>query len=261
MSESSAPSGAAPDMTFSTEERSRSSTAGCLASASAIGGTTKTCEMLVLLDQVEELLEVEARHRDDRRARAKALVQDHRLPVDVEEGQDAEEDVVLGDPERVLDLHEVRDEVLVREHHALGQAGRAARVRQDREVVARDVDVGRIRGIAHQLGERRRALGLADDEDLLDARRLGRLRRDVQELRDRQEVLRPGVLELVLELAGGVERVGGRGLAAGASNAVERDRVLGQVRHVDAERSRPARSRARRGPPRAHGSPGRARRR
>ena len=39
-SASSPPSGAAPDITVCTEERSRPSTAGCLASARAIGGTT-----------------------------------------------------------------------------------------------------------------------------------------------------------------------------------------------------------------------------
>ena len=216
----------------------------------------------VLLNQVEKLLEVEARHGDDRRAAPKALVQDHGLPVDVEEGQDADQDVVLGDLERVLDLHQVRDQVLVGEHHALGQPRRAARVRQDRQVVAGDLDARAPRagspinsdsGVAPSASPTTKT----SSTPAASAAFCGH----VQERRDRQEELRTGVLELVLELAGRVERVHRRGLAAGARRRRgrrSRTRAGSACRRTG---SRPARSRARRARPPGHGSPGRAPRR
>ena len=42
-SASSAPSGAAPEYTNSSDDRSNRSTSGCLASASTTGGATKSC--------------------------------------------------------------------------------------------------------------------------------------------------------------------------------------------------------------------------
>ena len=56
------------------------------------------------LEQVEELLEVEPGHRHDRRSGPEALVHDHRHPVDVEERQAADQDVVGTDRERRLEL-------------------------------------------------------------------------------------------------------------------------------------------------------------
>ena len=50
----------------------------------------------VLLDEAEEALEVEARHRHERRAVAQDGVHDHGQAVDVEERQDADERVVGG---------------------------------------------------------------------------------------------------------------------------------------------------------------------
>ena len=65
---------------------------------------------------------------------------------------------------------------------------------------------------------------------------VGRLARDVQERWHRQQDLRLGIAQLVLELACRVERVHGRRPSAGAGDPVEGDRVLGQVGHVDGER-------------------------
>ena len=45
----------------------------------------------MVLVQLQELLEVEARHRDDRGARAEAEVHEHLHAVDVEERQDGDE--------------------------------------------------------------------------------------------------------------------------------------------------------------------------
>ena len=49
----------------------------------------------VVLHDLQELLQVEARHRHDRRAEVQAEVHDHDHAVDVEEGQDTEHDVVV----------------------------------------------------------------------------------------------------------------------------------------------------------------------
>ena len=76
----------------------------------------------VLLDRREELREVEARHRDDARAAPQGVVEHERLAVDVEERQDGDHAVVLADRPHGRVLAEVRDEVAVRQHHALGQA-------------------------------------------------------------------------------------------------------------------------------------------
>ena len=62
-------------------------------------------------------------------------------------------------------------------------------------------------GATHQVGERAGALGLADDEHLLDGRALGGRSGDLEERRDRDE--QPGVRvdELVVDLALDVRRV------------------------------------------------------
>jgi hypothetical protein len=49
----------------------------------------------VLFDDVEELLEVEAGHGDDRRPLGETQVEHDGLPVDVEEGQQADQHVLL----------------------------------------------------------------------------------------------------------------------------------------------------------------------
>ena len=191
----------------------------------------------VLGDQAEELIEVEAGHRHDRRAGAQTLVHDHRHPVDVEERQHADQGVVGLDRERVLDLPDVGDQVRVREHHPLGQAGGAARVGQHRQVGGRvDLDLGRRVGVAEQVAERLRPLGLPEHVELVgDPGPLGRLPSRLVERRHGDQDLRARVLELVGELVRGVERVGRGRLAPRRGGAVKGDRVLGDVGHVDGE--------------------------
>ena len=63
-SASSADSGAAPENTWRTDDRSYWSTIGCLASATTIGGATSAGHPMVLV-QLQELRKIEAGHRDD----------------------------------------------------------------------------------------------------------------------------------------------------------------------------------------------------
>jgi hypothetical protein len=86
-----------------------------------------------------------------------------------------------------------------------------------------------------QLGERGRALGLAEHEHLLDAAAAGRLQGLVQERWDGQQEPRSGVAELAGQLVGGVEGADGGVDAAGGRDAVEGQGVLGQVGAVDGE--------------------------
>ena len=204
----------------------------------------------VLGDQAEELVEVEPRHRHDRRPGPQALVHDHRLPVDVEEGQDPDQDVVLGDREPVLHLDQVRDQV------ASGSASRpwAARSCRSSRAGPRGRSPASISTSGAAAGSPSRSVNGAapsaspTTKTSSDAGRRGRLAGDVQERRHRQQDLRLRVVQLVLELARRVERVGGRRATARARDAVERDRVLREVRHVDGERV--ARPEAARGEPR-----------
>ena len=187
------------------------------------------------LDQAEELIEVEARHRHDRRARLDPHVHDHLLPVDVEEREDADQHVLTGHRQRSRGLDDVGDEIPVGQHHALRQPGRPARVRQDREVGSRiDLDLGRRGSLREQVAETRLiAIAIADDDDLLDRRVGGGGASGLEEGADGEHQPRAGVVHLVSQLARRVERVRGRADGATPGHAVEDQRVLGQVRHVD----------------------------
>ena len=94
------------------------------------------------------------------------------------------------------------------EHDALGQPGRSARVREHHHVFSRiDLHGGRSRWRPQQLGEGPGALGGAEDEDLLDPRRRGRLLGLVEEGRHRDEEAGARILELLGQLARSVERI------------------------------------------------------
>ena len=110
-------------------------------------------------------------------------------------------------------------------------------------------EVGRSAGRRQERGERRGALGLAEHEHLLDAGPLGGLPRRPQERRDREEETRAGVDELVRDLVTAESGFIVVAIAAGADDAVEGDRELGEVRAEDAEHvaaAETARRRARR---------------
>ena len=122
----------------------------------------------------------------------------------------------------------------MREHHALGQPGGAARVGENGEVtVGVDLDGGRLGVLLDQLREGRDAIGLADDDELDVADLVRRFAGGVEEGRDGDQQLRPGVAQLVRKLARLVERVDGGVDRPDRADPVEDDRVLGQVRHED----------------------------
>ena len=193
--------------------------------------------MRVLLDRREELREVEAGHRDDARAAPQRVVEHERQPVDVEEREHRDHAVGLVDVPHGLELAEVRHEVAVREHDALGEPGRAARERQ-RDDVAGGLDRRPRRGSSRRCEqglERRRAGGPAEREDLLDAGHARRLDCSLGQHRSGHEKAGAGHAQLQRGLGGRVQPVDGRVRPAGAGNAVKRDGVLRHVGRVDAD--------------------------
>ena len=124
----------------------------------------------------------------------------------------------------------------MREHDALRQPGRAARVRQDDQVRARiDRGGGRIAVSLQQRRERRGSLGFAEDEDLLDSGFPRRLLRLGHARRHREEKLRAGIFQLRSQLSRRIERAHRGVHAADERDGMEHDRVLGQVRAVDGD--------------------------
>ena len=103
---------------------------------------------LVLLNQAETLLEIKARDRHDRRSLAQEEVHQHLHAVNVEERQHCEDDLTVLDIQGVLALDEVRDQVLVRQHDALGESGRSRRVRQNHDLLV-EVDIHLTGGLTH----------------------------------------------------------------------------------------------------------------
>ena len=77
-----------------------------------------------------QLLHVEARHQYQRVAQGQGKSQPHGESVDVVEGQEAEHDVRGRERRgiRAQNLINIRNQVVVREHDALGQSGGAAGV-------------------------------------------------------------------------------------------------------------------------------------
>ena len=159
-------------------------------------------------------------------------VHQHLHPVDVEERQDGDEGVVGRHVEHGLTLHEVGDEVAVREHHALRQAGGARRVRQDDDVVGGDRHL-LAEGRTVDVGERTVPVGVADDVHLGDRRVLHRRRRRVEEHRHGDEPGRPGIDELMMNLALGVGGVDRRDHATGEGDGMEEHGIVGTIGRHD----------------------------
>src|SRR5439155_1640805 len=192
----------------------------------------------IFLDEPEKLRQIEPGHGDAEAAQVEREVHEHRLAVDVEEGQDAERAPGLVDLRLRLDLAGHGHEVAMREHHTLRPAGGATRVWKHREVVrCIDADRRRIAVIVEERGKTCRAAVLgrrvAEHEDPAHRRAARGLARFVEEQRDRDQILRAGVAELEAELLGRIQRIGRRHDAADHERAVERQRILGQVRAAD----------------------------
>ena len=99
-----------------------------------------------------QLLQIEAGHQNERGAERQGKSQSYSKSIDVVERQEAEHDVVGREKRgvRAEDLIDIRDQVVVREHDALGQSGGAA-------------GVGKGGDISCEIGESCRASGnLAD---------------------------------------------------------------------------------------------------
>ena len=80
-------------------------------------------------DRPQRCLAVEARHQHDGAAADQAEIQADRESVDVVQRQKTQDDVVFADAARFARrqcLVNVGDDVVMREHHALGQSGGAA---------------------------------------------------------------------------------------------------------------------------------------
>ena len=164
------------------------------------------------------------------------------------------------DPRRRL--LDVGDHVAVREHRPLGHAGRAARVLQERDVllrqrnrIERQAAPGGKRGVPgdgafdpprrhellavldHQVGEqalqRREQVADLGGDHVLDRGARDHLLHRVREVLEHDDRLRARVLELVLELAPGVERIAVDDRQPGAEGAEQRDRILQHVRQHD----------------------------
>ena len=161
-------------------------------------------------------------------------------------------------------LQHVGDQIAVGQHGALGDAGgtagvlqrgdvlglaRDTRVREPRpalEHVTQAVCVGQVvlrhhlLDVAHRqvdqrtLGEVMQVTDLGDD-DLLDGRALEHLLELVRHVGQNHDGASAGVMELVLHLALGVERVGVDHHQAGAQRAEYRHRELQQVRQLDGD--------------------------
>ena len=163
-----------------------------------------------------------------------------------------------------LVLQDVGDDVAMQQRGALGDAGGAAGVLQEGDVVALDVGpvqvhapaggdgvveldgLGKGEGrhhllhLAHHhvddgaLGEAQQ-IAHAGQHDVLH-RRLGQhLLQGLGEVLDDDDGLGAGVLELVLELARRVERIDVHHDVAGAQDAGEAHRILQHVRHHDGD--------------------------
>ena len=118
----------------------------------------------VLFDRAEHDLEVEAWDRHDRRALTQGVVEHDHESVDVEERKDTKRNFVLAGQEVRLDLAQVRNEIAMREQHALREAGRAARIGKRDDVVRVH---GNLRSLVVRL-EQLRERPLADHEHVLD---------------------------------------------------------------------------------------------
>ena len=175
----------------------------------------------VLLEQVEELPHVEPRHRHDRRPLGEPEVHDDRLAVDVEERERADQHVVGADPVDRADLLHVRDEVAVREHHALRQPGRAAREREHGEVALR-IHPGIADG-AVRLGQR---LELVHGVEARDG---------VAQRARRDHRLRVRARELLADLVRREQRVDRGDDRAERARGMEGDHPVGRVRAEQAD--------------------------
>ncbi len=78
----------------------------------------------VLLTDLQELLKIETRHGHQSRSVGHGTIHQHLHPVDVEERQDRDPDIIAADLDNRLGLSKVADQIAVSEHHTLRQSSR-----------------------------------------------------------------------------------------------------------------------------------------
>ncbi len=160
----------------------------------------------------------------------KRQVHDHGHPVDVVEGHHSEHPLAFAQMEALFGLANVGHQVAVRQHHAFRHAGGAARVGQRHQVLRRvDVDGEFISRVRAELAERCGTRSIAEDENLFDGRVFHGFGRPIHEGGHCQQEAGTGILQLIGQLARGVQRVDGGDNAAQRGDGEERDRVLDQV--------------------------------
>ena len=190
----------------------------------------------------------------------------HAEPVDVEQRQHADDAIAGADgPLRLLPglVHgDHGGEIAVREHRRLRQAGGAAGILQERDVI--DADFGQIAGrrfaflepregeLPLVLGKRRERNGegpQAASSPTISrsmcpaARSFCAVAAGAGEVHGDQRA-RAAVGELVHQHALDIERAQVRHARAGIERAEERDRMKGRVREIERDRACPARCRA-----------------
>jgi hypothetical protein len=134
-------------------------------------------------------------------------------------------------------LGDVRDEVAVTQHDALGNAGGPRRVGQDGHVRRRiERHLRRGAALTEQGAQIGVSVGTVEHDDPLGGDADGlRLLRPGQQRAHRDEPAGPGIAQLLLDLAGGVQRVDRRHRRAGAEDAVEDGGEGGHVRAQQTE--------------------------
>ena len=192
----------------------------------------------VVLHDLQELLEVEAGQRHGGHAFSQHEVHEDLQPVHVEVRQDRHNDVVGFGGHHGRALHQVRNEVPVRQHHPFGVPGRAAGVGQDGHRLRRIHGGVTLVRVTADHGECVRdvvgRLGLAQDDDASDAAPSRHcLPRQRQEERDREQPRSTRILDLVAQFTSCVGGVDGGDRAAAHQRAMEGDGVLGDVRGED----------------------------
>ena len=191
----------------------------------------------VVLGQPQEHLQVETRHGDHRGAGRGIEIEEDQQSVDMEKRQECRCRGAAVDRRDRGELGEVRHQIPVGQHDALGQPGRPGGIGQDNHVV---VQINRnllFQGIAAEFEQRRRALGFSDNEDFPDTRPLRGCPGCVEELRDRDQSVGAGIGQLVTDLVLGIGRIDGGYGPAGPGNRMENREILRDVRRHQRDRA------------------------
>jgi len=142
----------------------------------------------------------------------------------------------LRDPRHGTRLGDIRHQVAMRQHHALGPSGRAAGIGQDDDMILQVHGGLRLQRLAHDILERQVCLR-PDDHDVAHARPLGGGARHLDEGRDGDQHHGTGIDQLVMDLGRGIGRVDRGHRPPAPGHPVKDDRILRHVRRKDRDRA------------------------